>query len=46
MDFDFPPDDDPRRLEVRSWIEKNQTLQPKTLLTPVMLFPIGHAHTA
>ena len=23
MDFDFPPDDDPRRLEVRSWIEKN-----------------------
>ena len=23
MDFDFPPDDDPRRLEVRSWIVKN-----------------------
>ena len=23
MDFDFPPDDDPRRLEVRDWVEKN-----------------------
>ena len=20
MDFDYPPDDDPRRLEVRSWL--------------------------
>jgi alkylation response protein AidB-like acyl-CoA dehydrogenase len=23
MDFDFPPDDDPRRLEVRAWLEAN-----------------------
>ena len=23
MDFDFPPDDDPRRLEIRNWIKKN-----------------------
>jgi alkylation response protein AidB-like acyl-CoA dehydrogenase len=23
MDFDFPPDDDPRRLEIRSWLAAN-----------------------
>lgn len=23
MDFDFPPDDDPRRLEIRAWIERH-----------------------
>lgn len=28
MDFDFPPDDDPRRLEVRAWIEANPNPTP------------------
>ena len=23
MDFDFPPEDDPRRIEIRDWISKN-----------------------
>ena len=36
MDFDFPPDDDPRRLEVRAWIEAN----PKP--TPAEVYEAGY----
>ena len=32
MDFDFPPDDDPRRLEVRDWIKTNPSPSPEELL--------------
>ncbi|MDP6241127.1 MAG: acyl-CoA dehydrogenase family protein [Acidimicrobiales bacterium] len=32
MDFDLPPDDDPRRLEVRAWLEANPGPTPDELL--------------
>jgi len=32
MDFDFPPDDDPRRLEVRAWIEAHPYPTPEQLV--------------
>ncbi len=32
MDFDLPPDDEPRRLEVRAWLEANPEPTPDELL--------------
>ena len=32
MDFDFPPDDDPRRLEVRAWLEQHPEPTPDELV--------------
>jgi len=31
MDFDFPAEDDPRRLEVRAWLEANPSPSPEEL---------------
>ncbi len=31
MDFDFPPDDDPRRLEVRAWLAEHPAPTPQQL---------------
>src|SRR5213595_2304678 len=31
MDFDLPPDDDPRRLEVRGWLEAHPKPTPSEL---------------
>ena len=39
MDFDFPPDDDPRRLAVRSWIEKNSKPSPQDLVDAGYVVP-------
>ena len=39
MDFDFPPDDDPRRLEVRDWIESNPSPSPEQLLDAGYIVP-------
>ncbi|MDE0607656.1 MAG: acyl-CoA dehydrogenase family protein [Acidimicrobiaceae bacterium] len=46
MDFDLPPDDDPRRLEVREWLEANpdptaQQLQDRGLIVPHWPEPYG-----
>ncbi len=46
MDFDFPPEDDPRRTEVREWLEANpdptaQQLQDRGLIVPHWPAPYG-----
>lgn len=48
MDFDFPPDDDPRRLEIREWIAANpnptgRTLHEAGLIVPHWPEPWGRA---
>jgi len=39
MDFDFPPDDDPRRLEVRAWLAANPTPTARDLLERGLIVP-------
>ncbi len=39
MDFDFPPDDDPRRLEVREWLGANRNPSPCQLLDRGLIVP-------
>ena len=39
MDFDFPPDDDPRRLAVRSWIENNPNPSAQDLVDAGYVVP-------
>ncbi len=39
MDFDFPPDDDPRRLEIRDWIKANPSPSPEKLLDAGYIVP-------
>ena len=39
MDFDFPPDDDPRRLEIRDWIKANPSPSPDELLDAGYIVP-------
>lgn len=39
MDFDFPADDDPRRLEIRAWIEDNPNPSPRQLLERGLIVP-------
>ncbi len=39
MDFDFPPDDDPRRLEVRAWIDSHPQPTPKQLVEAGYVVP-------
>ena len=46
MDFDFPPDDDPRRLEIRSWLAEhpsptNEELHAAGLIVPHWPRPWG-----
>ncbi len=39
MDFDFPPDDDPRRLEVRAWIDAHPRPTPEQLVDAGYVVP-------
>lgn len=39
MDFDLPPDDDPRRLEIRRWIADNPDPSPRQLLERGLIVP-------
>jgi alkylation response protein AidB-like acyl-CoA dehydrogenase len=39
MDFDLPSDDDPRRLELRSWLEANPKPTPDQLLDAGLIVP-------
>ncbi len=39
MDFDFPPDDDPRRLEVRKWVEAHPRPTPRELVDAGYVVP-------
>ena len=39
MDFDFPPEDDPRRLEVRAWIEANPKPSGRDLVAAGYVVP-------
>ncbi len=39
MDFDFPPEDDPRRLEVREWIARHPRPAPQDLLDAGYIVP-------
>ena len=39
MDFDFPPDDDPRRIEIRRWIADNPDPSPRQLLERGLIVP-------
>jgi len=39
MDFDFPPDDDPRRLEIRGWIADNPAPTARQLLEAGYVVP-------
>ena len=39
MDFDFPPEDDPRRLKVREWLEANHNPSPRQLLERGLIVP-------
>ena len=39
MDFDLPPEDDPRRLEVRGWLEANHNPSPRQLLERGLTVP-------
>lgn len=39
MDFDFPPDDDPRRLDIRSWLADNPTPSADTLYEAGLIVP-------
>ncbi|MDH3705609.1 MAG: acyl-CoA dehydrogenase family protein [Acidimicrobiia bacterium] len=39
MDFDFPPEDDPRRLEVREWIATHPRPSPQDLLDAGYIVP-------
>jgi len=39
MDFDFPPEDDPRRLVVREWIAAHPRPSPQELLDAGYIVP-------
>jgi len=39
MDFDFPPDDDPRRAEVRAWLADNPSPSGRDLLERGLIVP-------
>ena len=39
MDFDFPPDDDPRRLEIRQWLDANPAPTPDDLYDAGLIVP-------
>ena len=39
MDFDFPPDDDPRRLAVRAWIDANPQPSARALVEAGYVVP-------
>ena len=39
MDFDLPPDDDPRRLEVRAWLAEHPAPTPKQLAEACYVAP-------
>lgn len=39
MDFDFPPDDDPRRLEIRSWLAENPSPTNEDLHAAGLIVP-------
>ncbi|MFT5204493.1 MAG: alkylation response protein AidB-like acyl-CoA dehydrogenase, partial [Candidatus Aldehydirespiratoraceae bacterium] len=39
MDFDFPPDDDPRRTEIRRWLEENPAPSADDLLVQGYIVP-------
>ena len=39
MDFDFPPEDDPRRLKIREWLEANRNPSPRQLLAQGLIVP-------
>ena len=39
MDFDLPSEDDPRRLELRSWLEDNPKPTPEQLLEAGLIVP-------
>ncbi|GJM38039.1 MAG: acyl-CoA dehydrogenase [Acidimicrobiales bacterium] len=39
MDFDFPPDDDPRRVEVREWLDAHPQPSPRDLLERGLIVP-------
>ncbi len=39
MDFDFPPEDDPRRLKIREWLEANRNPSPRQLLQQGLIVP-------
>ncbi|MDW3218287.1 MAG: acyl-CoA dehydrogenase family protein [Acidimicrobiales bacterium] len=39
MDFDFPPDDDPRRLEIRTWLADHPQPTPNDLLERGLIVP-------
>ena len=39
MDFDFPPADDPRRLEIRSWLAAHPKPSPRDLLERGLIVP-------
>ena len=39
MDFDLPSDDDPRRVELRAWLEKNPKPSPDQLLEAGLIVP-------
>ncbi|MCQ3812951.1 MAG: acyl-CoA dehydrogenase family protein [Acidimicrobiia bacterium] len=39
MDFDFPPQDDPRRIKLREWLEANPAPTPQQLLAAGLIVP-------
>ena len=39
MDFDFPPDDDPRRLEIRAWLAENPAPSSEDLHAAGLIVP-------
>ena len=39
MDFDFPADDDPRRIEIRDWLDENPKPTPRELLARGLIVP-------
>ena len=39
MDFDFPPDDDPRRLEIRAWLAENPAPTSEDLHAAGLIVP-------